>query len=138
MEKCYTFKGQSLENGLSCIFQAIGNILQRCRASMTKHRQQSTRVRAKGIDLIWNHIVLLCYRGTVCTIYLSVVSFSSALISFSFSFLSQNITIHNIIMENLCLASLGYLVKLCLWLLIAKFMVIQITFLKQPSLRVCS
>ena len=27
MEKCYTLKGQSLENGLSCIFQAIGNIL---------------------------------------------------------------------------------------------------------------
>ena len=24
MEKCYTFKGQSLENGLSCIFQATG------------------------------------------------------------------------------------------------------------------
>ena len=27
METCYTFKGQSLENGLSYIFQAIGNIL---------------------------------------------------------------------------------------------------------------
>ena len=27
MEKCYTFTGQSLENGISCIFQAIGNIL---------------------------------------------------------------------------------------------------------------
>ena len=27
MEKCYTFKGQNLENGLSCIFQSIGNIL---------------------------------------------------------------------------------------------------------------
>ena len=27
MEKCPTFKGQSLENGLSCTFQAIGNIL---------------------------------------------------------------------------------------------------------------
>ena len=26
-EKCYTFKGQSLENELSCIFQNIGNIL---------------------------------------------------------------------------------------------------------------
>ena len=23
--KCYTFKGQSLENGLPCIFQAIGS-----------------------------------------------------------------------------------------------------------------
>ena len=27
MEKCYTFKGQSLENELSSRFQAIGNIL---------------------------------------------------------------------------------------------------------------
>ena len=27
MEKCYTIEGQSLENGLSCIFQAIGNSL---------------------------------------------------------------------------------------------------------------
>ena len=27
MEKCYTLKGQSLENGLSCMFQAIGNVL---------------------------------------------------------------------------------------------------------------
>lgn len=27
MEKCYPFKGQSLENGLSCLFQALGNTL---------------------------------------------------------------------------------------------------------------
>ena len=27
MENCYTLKSQSLENGLSCIFQVIGNIL---------------------------------------------------------------------------------------------------------------
>ena len=27
MEKCYPLKGQSLENGLSCLFQALGNIL---------------------------------------------------------------------------------------------------------------
>ena len=39
---------QSLENGLSHIFQAIGNILlQRCRASMTKHKEQSTKVELK-------------------------------------------------------------------------------------------
>ena len=51
MEKCYTFKGQSLENGLYCTFQAIDNTLsQKCRASNTKHRQQSIRIRAKGID----------------------------------------------------------------------------------------
>ena len=57
MEKCYIFKGQSLENGLSSMFQALGNILsQRNRASMTKHRQQGTRVRAKGIDPVWVHI----------------------------------------------------------------------------------
>ena len=57
MEKCYIFKGQSLENELSSIFQALGNILsQRCRASMAKHRQQSTGVSAKGIDPMWSHI----------------------------------------------------------------------------------
>ena len=28
----------------------------RCRASMTKHRQQSTRVRAKGKDPIWSQV----------------------------------------------------------------------------------
>ena len=27
MEECYTLKDQSLENGVSCIFQARGNIL---------------------------------------------------------------------------------------------------------------
>ena len=27
MEKCYPFKGQSLENGLSCLFQALGHTL---------------------------------------------------------------------------------------------------------------
>ena len=27
MEKCYTLKGQSLKNGLSYIFRAIGNII---------------------------------------------------------------------------------------------------------------
>ena len=48
---------QSLENGQSRIFQAIGNIiLQRCRASMTKHRQQSTKVRAKGIHPMWGQV----------------------------------------------------------------------------------
>ena len=60
MEKCYTFKGQSLENELSCIFQAVGNMAtffnKRCRASMTKHRQQSTKVRAKEIDSIWSQV----------------------------------------------------------------------------------
>lgn len=27
MDECYTLKGQSLDKGLSCIFQALGNIL---------------------------------------------------------------------------------------------------------------
>ena len=48
---------QSLEKGLLCIFQATGNIpLQRYRASITKHRQQSTKVRAKGVDPIWSQV----------------------------------------------------------------------------------
>ena len=56
MEKCYTFKDQSLENGLSGMFQARGNILLQkvCRVSMTKHRQQSRRVRGKGINSTWS------------------------------------------------------------------------------------
>ena len=42
-----TFKGQSLENGLFCVLQALGNILlQRHKASMTKHRQQSTSAKS--------------------------------------------------------------------------------------------
>ena len=41
---------QSLEKGLSCIFQAIGNVLsQRCSVSMPKHWQHSTKVRDKEI-----------------------------------------------------------------------------------------
>ena len=56
-EKCYIFKGQNLENGFSCILQYIGNILlQRCKASMTKHGPQSTWVRAKEIDPIWSQV----------------------------------------------------------------------------------
>ena len=43
---------QSLEKGLLCIFQAIGNIT--CRASMTKQRQQGKKVRAKRIDPMWS------------------------------------------------------------------------------------
>ena len=47
MEKQYTFKGQSLENGLFCVLQALGNILlQRHKASMTTHRQQSTSAKS--------------------------------------------------------------------------------------------
>ena len=57
MEKCYTYNGQNLESGLLCVFQAPGNILfQRCKASMTQHRLQSTRVRAKGTDLVRSQV----------------------------------------------------------------------------------
>ena len=50
MEKCYSLKGQSLENGLFCIFQAIANILN------SKQKQQNTKVKVKEIDLIWSQI----------------------------------------------------------------------------------
>ena len=36
-------------------------LLERCRASMSKHRQQNTRVKAKGIDQIWSQI---CFSVT--------------------------------------------------------------------------
>ena len=37
---------KSLENGISCMFQAVGNILsQRCRASMSEHKVWSQRIR---------------------------------------------------------------------------------------------
>ena len=45
------FKDQKLENGLSWITQAIGNILlQRLRDRTKKHKQQPKKARAKGID----------------------------------------------------------------------------------------
>ena len=61
IERCYTSKDRSLENGLSCIFQAQGSILLSlrspwCRVSMTKHRRQTTQVRAKGMDSVWNQV----------------------------------------------------------------------------------
>ena len=52
---------QSLENGLSCTFQAPGNILlQWCGANMTEHRQQSTKVALKGIDPAQRQPCFLC------------------------------------------------------------------------------
>ena len=42
---------QSVEKELVCIFQAARNILlQMFRTSMTRHRQQSAEVTARGID----------------------------------------------------------------------------------------
>ena len=54
-ERCCTFKGQSLENGLSCIFQAVGNILLQKVQSQHGYTQATEhRVRAKVIYPIWS------------------------------------------------------------------------------------
>ena len=61
---------QRIEKGLLCVFQAIGNILlQRFRASTTKHRQQSTKVRAKGTDSTWSQVCssLLQWQAMNCS-----------------------------------------------------------------------
>ena len=47
---------QNLEDRLSRIFQEIGNILFTKVQSMSKHRQQSTKVKAKGIDPVWSQV----------------------------------------------------------------------------------
>ena len=62
----YTFKGQSLENGLSCMFQAIGSILN------TREKQQNTKVKVKETDLIRSQICSSWLRphlleGVLCT-----------------------------------------------------------------------
>ena len=41
---CYTSKGQYLENGLSCIFQALGNMLH------WKQKQEIANVQVKETD----------------------------------------------------------------------------------------
>ena len=77
---------QSLEKELSCIFQAIGNILlQRFRASITKHRQQSTEVGATGIDP---------KRSQVC---FSLLYILSSLKSYSTSGLHPSLTLSYIL-----------------------------------------
>ena len=53
MEKCYTFKGQHLENGLSCVFQAISNIIL---VINLQQKQYNTKVKVKEIDPIWSQI----------------------------------------------------------------------------------
>ena len=57
----WTLEGQGPEKRLFCIFQNIGNIFfhKRNIVSMTKHRHQSTKVKVKGIDLVWSQIFLL-------------------------------------------------------------------------------
>lgn len=57
MEKCCTFSDQSLEDGLSCIFPAVGNILiQRFRANITKYKQECARVKAKKVVATQNQV----------------------------------------------------------------------------------
>ena len=51
-----------MQNGPLRVFQAIGDILsQRGRASVTKHRPQSTKVRAKARDPVSGRVSLLCH-----------------------------------------------------------------------------
>ena len=53
--RCYTFKDQSLENSLSCVFQAIGTIL--LQKVYSQHdRQQSTKVKVKETDPTWGQM----------------------------------------------------------------------------------
>lgn len=57
MGKCFTLKGRSLENGLLCVFRAIGNsLLKMYGANVTKHGQPRTRVRAKETDPLWSQV----------------------------------------------------------------------------------
>ena len=55
MEKYYTFKGPSLENGLSCLFQAISNIL--------KRRQKQWNIKVKGTHSIESDLVFRFIEG---------------------------------------------------------------------------
>lgn len=84
MGKCYTLKGQSLENGLSCIFQALGNIL------FIKDEAPARLSTGKGTDLIWNQIgsSLLHISSSFCVgwllyAYLPVILCRVGVFSFS-------------------------------------------------------
>ena len=60
VKKLSEWKGQTLENGLSCIIQALSSIpLQKLQASMAKHKPQSTRVRIRERDRIWSQVCSL-------------------------------------------------------------------------------
>ena len=56
MEKCCIFKDQSLENGLACAFQAIGNILN------WKQEQKNTKVKVKETAPIQSQICSSYYN----------------------------------------------------------------------------
>ena len=54
MKISYTFKSKAWEAELYCVFQTLGSVLlQRWRASITKHRKQNTKIRVNRIDPIW-------------------------------------------------------------------------------------
>ena len=67
MEKCYTLKGQSLENGLSGTFQTVGNIL------TSKQKQWNVEVKGKETDPIWSQICSSHYKRTQapCSLWLT-------------------------------------------------------------------
>ena len=72
IRRYYTLKGQrSLENLLSCVFQIIGNVflfLQKCGASMTKHRKQSTKVNKvykRNSSNMESDLFFPCYKGSL-------------------------------------------------------------------------
>ena len=48
--KVLHLKGQSIENGLFCVFQALGNILN------SKQKQWNRKTKVKETDLIWGQI----------------------------------------------------------------------------------
>ena len=53
----YTFKGQSFENGLPCVFQAIGNILS------LQQKQLNPKVKVKETSATWSQICSYLLQG---------------------------------------------------------------------------
>lgn len=48
---------QSFEKGCYIYFGLLSKFFyEKCRANRTNHRQQKTKVRAKGVDSIWNQV----------------------------------------------------------------------------------
>ena len=76
MEKFSNCKSQKFENMLLLMFQAIGNIpKQKWRTSMTNHRQQSRRVKIKGIYPIQTQVCsLLQHHVSQCLILKTFLS----------------------------------------------------------------
>ena len=51
--KYFIFNGQSIENGLSCIFQVVGNILL---VISLQQKRYNTKVNIEETDPIWSQI----------------------------------------------------------------------------------